>query len=74
MNERFRAEMAKNRKKEWIWRIVAANGRKVAVGGEGYKNRGDCLRMLELAMTGFGVQSFEDLVSTAKLTKKKRTK
>jgi uncharacterized protein YegP (UPF0339 family) len=29
---------------EWYWRLRARNGRIVAVGGEGYTRRNDCLR------------------------------
>ncbi|WP_374440870.1 YegP family protein [Stella sp.] len=27
---------------EWRWRLVAANGKQIANGGEGYVNRADC--------------------------------
>jgi uncharacterized protein YegP (UPF0339 family) len=30
-------------KKEWRWKLKAANGRIVADSGEGYKNLQDCL-------------------------------
>jgi uncharacterized protein YegP (UPF0339 family) len=32
----------KNR--QWYWRAVARNGRKVAVGGEGYKTKVACIK------------------------------
>lgn len=35
-------------RKQWRWRIRAANGRIVANGGEGYNNRSDLLRALEI--------------------------
>jgi uncharacterized protein YegP (UPF0339 family) len=35
----------KDRKKQWRWKLVAANGNKIANGGEGYINRIDCLDM-----------------------------
>ena len=35
-------------RKQWRWRIVAKNGRIVANGGEGYNNRSDLLRALEI--------------------------
>lgn len=31
-------------KKEWRWKLVATNGRSIAVSGEGYKRRGSCLK------------------------------
>lgn len=33
---------------EFRWYLQAANGRKVATSGEGYKNKGDCLAAIEL--------------------------
>lgn len=33
---------------EWRWRLVAANGRNIANSGEGYRNKGDCLGVIEL--------------------------
>ena len=36
------------RNNEWYWRLRASNGQIVAVGGEGYKNKADCLRGIEL--------------------------
>ena len=35
-------------KKQWYWRLVANNGRSIAVGGEGYYNRGDLLAAINL--------------------------
>ena len=36
------------RNDEWYWRLRASNGQIIAVGGEGYKNEGDCLHGIEL--------------------------
>jgi uncharacterized protein len=36
----------KDRKKEWRWKAVAANNRKLACSGEGYKNKRDCMEAL----------------------------
>ena len=33
---------------EWRWRLVSANGRILAVSGEGYRHRADCLHGVEL--------------------------
>ena len=35
-------------RKQWRWRIVAKNGRIVAVSSEGYNNRADLMRSLEI--------------------------
>lgn len=35
-------------RKQWRWRIVAKNGRIVAVSSEGYNNRADLMRALEI--------------------------
>lgn len=35
-------------RKQWRWRVVAGNGRIVAHGGEGYNNRADALRGVEI--------------------------
>lgn len=42
--------------REWRWRLLAANGRSVAVSGEGYQNRGDCV---EIAQRLFGIEPEE---------------
>lgn len=31
----------------WRWRLVAANGRKIAISGEGYHNKQDCRDALD---------------------------
>ena len=33
--------------KEFRWRLVAGNGRIVADSGEGYKNKTDCVAMID---------------------------
>ena len=33
---------------QWRWRLVAANSRIVATGGEGYVNLSDCLHGIDL--------------------------
>jgi uncharacterized protein YegP (UPF0339 family) len=42
-----RFEVFRDVKQEYRWRLVAANGRAVAVSGEGYTRRDDCLRALK---------------------------
>lgn len=33
---------------QWYWRLVAANNRKIAISGEGYNNKSDCVAAVEL--------------------------
>lgn len=33
---------------QWYWRLVAANNRKIAVSGEGYHNKQDCVHAIDL--------------------------
>lgn len=33
---------------QWYWRLVAANGRSIAVGGEGYMSRDDAVYGMNL--------------------------
>jgi uncharacterized protein len=43
-----RLEIYKDRKKEYRWRIVAANGKKLAMASEGYKNKKDMMKALTI--------------------------
>lgn len=46
MSEKLRTlQLYKDRKKQWRWKLLASNGRKIANGGEGYINHQDCLEM-----------------------------
>lgn len=36
----------KDRKKEWRWKLVSRNNRKIANAGEGYKNKKHCIHMI----------------------------
>jgi uncharacterized protein YegP (UPF0339 family) len=43
---------------EWRWTLYAINGRKIADGAEGYRNRADCVhgaRLVAAIATGAGV-------------------
>lgn len=40
------------RTQRWRWRLIAANGRKVANGGEGYANRNDALGAARAVISG----------------------
>ena len=33
---------------EWYWRLRAGNNQVIAVGGEGYKDKDDCLHGIDL--------------------------
>ncbi|HYD37986.1 MAG TPA: DUF1508 domain-containing protein [Allosphingosinicella sp.] len=35
-------------RREWRWRLRAANGRILCASGEGFRNRGDCLANIDL--------------------------
>ncbi len=45
---RFKAEVYRDAREEFRWRVRAPNGRVVAGGAEGYRNRADCVRMLTM--------------------------
>ncbi len=34
--------------KDWRWRLVSSNGEPIANGGEGYRNKADCLHGIDL--------------------------
>lgn len=40
----------KDLRNEWRWYLVAANGKKVADSGEGYKNEADCRNGIRLVI------------------------
>jgi uncharacterized protein len=40
--------MYKDTKGEWRWTYEASNGKTIAVSSEGYKNRADCQRGIDL--------------------------
>lgn len=42
------AESRLLRRKQWRWRLKANNGRIIATSGEGYNNKADAIRMLEM--------------------------
>lgn len=39
-------------RKEWRWRMRAANGRIIADSGEGYRNKADCIAAIDLIREG----------------------
>ena len=52
-------------KKEYRWRLVAANGNIVADSGQGYKNKKDCLATLESIRKGAAEAPVEEDASAA---------
>ncbi len=46
----------KDAAKEWRWRLLAANGRVIAVSGEGYKIKRDCLAAIDLVKSTGGAK------------------
>lgn len=46
--EIYEARRGLSFRKQWRWRIIAKNGRIVAVSSEGYNNRADLERGLEI--------------------------
>lgn len=47
----YRVRLAR-RNQQWRWRLVAANGRNIANGGQGYANRNDCLGQARALVAG----------------------
>lgn len=41
-------------KNEWRWKFIASNGKTIAVSSEGYVNKSDCLRGVELMQSSGG--------------------
>lgn len=60
MARKPKAFLYRDRKGEWRWAIRAANGNKLSNGGESYRRKIDCLRMLWKAMDGFGCDCYEE--------------
>jgi uncharacterized protein YegP (UPF0339 family) len=48
-------EVYRDKKREWRWRVRAANGRVLADSGEGYKRRSDAVR---------GVRRTREIIAT----------
>ena len=48
----------RDRNKQWRWRITAANGRKLANSGEGYRRLCDCRAALDIVT--LDVRHWED--------------
>lgn len=44
--------MIARRNQRWRWKLVTANGRKIANGGEGYSDHDECEQMAIAIITG----------------------
>jgi uncharacterized protein len=44
----MRFHVYQDTRKEWRWRLLAANNRTIADSGEGYHNKQDCLHAIRL--------------------------
>lgn len=52
----------KDRKKQFRWKLVATNGKKIANSGEGYINKKDCIDIaIDIVMSPY------ELVDTTKI-------
>lgn len=59
-HKQFTAEIYRDARQEFRWRVRAANGRIVADGAEGYRNRADCARMLAMLCSVAEVEHLVD--------------
>ena len=62
-------ETYKDVKGEWRWRFFGANGKQISKSSEGYKNKADCNRAIEIMQT-----SAKAAIKLAPKPKKKRKK
>lgn len=51
--------MYKDTRGEWRWRYDASNGRTIFESSEGYHNKSDCFRGIELAKSSASVPVWE---------------
>lgn len=53
MKRKMKIEMYQDKRKEWRWRIIASNGKIVAVSGEGYKRKASMKKTLQRLLFAF---------------------
>ena len=58
--KQFKAEIYRDARQEFRWRVRAPNGRIVADGAEGYRDRADCARMLAMLCRVAEVENLVD--------------
>jgi uncharacterized protein YegP (UPF0339 family) len=54
-------EIYEDGKKEFRWRLKAANGQVIASSGQGYKDKRDCKKGVEVIMTGAASATVEEV-------------
>ena len=50
---------------QYRWRFVSPNGKMVAIAGEGYINKSDCLAGIELVKKHAGTATVEDTTAAS---------
>lgn len=50
----------KDVQRQWRWRLKASNGQTIAVSGEGYYNKSDCLHAINLVKGSSSAPIVED--------------
>jgi uncharacterized protein len=58
----------RDQSKEWRWRLKADNGESIAVSGEGYVNKQDCIYAIQLVKSSIDVPVYQKSLLTGKLT------
>lgn len=49
----------KDTNSQWRWRLVARNGRSIAISGEAYHNKVDCLHAISLVKSSSNAPVYE---------------
>lgn len=52
-------QVYRDQNNQWRWRLVAANGRIIAVSGESYWNKTDCLNAINLVKSSSSAPVYE---------------
>jgi uncharacterized protein YegP (UPF0339 family) len=58
-------EIYADAKKEFRWRLKAANGQTIATSGQGYKAKADCKHAIEVIQKGAAEATVEDTTAKA---------
>jgi uncharacterized protein YegP (UPF0339 family) len=61
----LRFEIFQDARKEYRWRLKAANNQIIATSGEGYKAKADCRHGIELVQSGAKDAKVDDLTGNA---------
>ena len=57
---KLKFELYEDKKKEYRWRLKAANGQTIASSSEGYKDKADCTKAIDLIKSGAGKAEVAD--------------